>query len=126
VHDAPGGTAISALIHNWYPGGLGSGAPVLPAPPPGWSGQASGYHDVYGKSCRTCHVARDEGDVNGFFVFSTSAGFGGTSYAVCGTGSPKKRIMPNAIVTYKNLWADSLRVTEYETLTGTAAGTCND
>ena len=36
-------------------------APVLPAPPAGWAGQAAGYHNVYGKSCRTCHVARDEG-----------------------------------------------------------------
>jgi hypothetical protein len=99
---------------------------VLPIPPSGWSAQASDYHNVYGKSCRTCHVARDEGDPNGYYVFNNSADYSGTTYAVCGTGSPKVRFMPNAVVTYKNFWADSLRVLQYETLTGVSANSCDD
>jgi hypothetical protein len=123
VHDAPGGSQISALIDAWYPS-LGSGAPVLPTPPAGWSGQVSGYHNVYAKSCRTCHVARDEGDSNNYYLFGKSSEFQGTAYAVCGSNPPKRRIMPNAVVTYKNLWANSLEVQLYETLTSQAANTC--
>lgn len=126
VHAAPSGTAVSALIDGWYPGGLGSGSPVLPTPPSGWSSQVSGYHNVYGKTCRTCHVARDEGDPNAYFLFGTSSNFQGTAYAVCGSGSPKRRIMPNAVVTYKNFWADTLRVQQYETLTSQAMNTCGN
>jgi hypothetical protein len=129
VRDASAGTPIAALINAWYPGGFGGASgppPVLPTPPSGWSAQASDYHNVYGKSCRTCHVARDEGDPNGYYVFNNSADYSGTSYAVCGTGSPKVRFMPNAVVTYKNFWADSLRVLQYETLTSVPANSCDD
>lgn len=129
VRDVSTGTPVVALINGWYPGGLPSGAaPSLPTPPGGWSGEVSGYHNVYGKTCRTCHVARDESIAPPypFFVFDTLALFSGTSYAVCGTGTPKRRVMPNAVITYKNFWADSLRVQQLETLTGVASGTCND
>ena len=34
--------------------------------------------------------------------------------------------MPNAFVTYKNFWADWLRVHLYEIITGQAVGSCND
>jgi len=67
VHDAEAGTAISDLIAAWYPGGLGSGAPIQPTPPSGWSGHESDYHNVFAKSCRTCHVARDEGNPSNYF-----------------------------------------------------------
>lgn len=124
ITDAPSGTAISSLVNAWYPGGLGSGAPVLPAPPAGWFGQVSGYHNVYAKSCRTCHVARDEGDLTAPLLFGESSDFQSTAYVVCGTGLQRRRVMPNAVVTYKNFWADSLRVQQYETLTSQAANTC--
>ena len=102
-------------------------APVLPAPPAGWSGSpdtVSGYHNVYAKSCRTCHVARDEGDLTAALLFNESSTFQSTAYVVCGTGLQRRRVMPNAIVTYKNFWADSLRVQQYETLTSQVANTC--
>jgi hypothetical protein len=86
----------------------------------------SGYHNVYAKSCRTCHIARDEGDNSAYFVFSKSGDYSGTAYAVCGNGTPKRRVMPNAVVTYKNFWADSARVQLYETMTSTPAGTCGN
>jgi hypothetical protein len=57
-------------------------------------------------------------------VFNDFGNFSGTSYAVCGIGTPKRRIMPNAVVTYKNFWTDTLRVQQFETLTGEAANTC--
>ncbi len=127
VRNAMAGTPIRSLIDAWYPGGVAGGpAPVLPTPPSGWSTQVSGYHNVNGKSCRTCHVARDEGNPNAFLVFNDSGNFSFTSYAVCGQGVPKRRVMPNAVVTYKNFWADSLRVQQYETLTGVPANTCKD
>lgn len=127
VRAAPSGTPIASLISAWYPGGTAGGAaPVLPLPPTGWSSQVSGYHNVYGKGCRTCHVARDEGSSTAFFVFNSASDFSGTSYAVCGFGTPKRRIMPNAVVTYRNFWADTPRAQLYETLTGIAANTCDD
>jgi hypothetical protein len=129
VRSAPSGTPISSLVDGWYPGGFSGGpAPVLPTPPAGWTTQASGYHNVYGKSCRTCHVARDEGIIPApYIVFNNVVDFSGTDYAVCGgTGTPKRRIMPNAVVTYKNFWADTPRVQQYETLTGTTVNSCDD
>jgi hypothetical protein len=127
VRDSTVGQPIGSLINAWYPGGFGgSPAPVLPTPPSGWSGHASEYHNVYGKACRTCHIARDAGNPNAFFVFNSFGNLQGTGYAVCGSGSPKRRFMPNAVVTYKNFWADSLRVQAYETIVGAAAGSCND
>lgn len=117
VRNAAAGTPIAALIDGWYPGGFGGGpAPVLPAAPAGWSTQVSGYHNVYGTACRTCHVARDEGNLNNYYVLGSSGNFAGTAYAVCGDTPPKRRVMPNAVVTYKNFWADLLRVQQYETL----------
>lgn len=109
---------IRALITNWYPGNNFAIAPVQPAVPAGWSTQTAGYHQVYGKSCRTCHVARDDGAANAYLTFNESSNFANTDYAVC--GSPK--VMPNAFVTYKNFWSDASRVLLYKTLTG--AATC--
>jgi hypothetical protein len=108
---------IRALITNWYPGNNFANAPVEPAVPPGWNTQQAGYHEVHGRSCRTCHVARDAGAANPFFTFQESSNFAATEYAVC--GSPK--VMPNAFVTYKNFWSDPSRVLLYQTLTGAAA-----
>ncbi|HEU5304319.1 MAG TPA: hypothetical protein VFU40_06725, partial [Gemmatimonadales bacterium] len=111
---APGTSPIKDLIDNWYPGGFGAGvAPVKPVVPAGWSTQVNGYHNVYAKSCRTCHVARDNGVANNFLTFSASNDFSGTRYVVC--GSPK--VMPNAYITYKNLWGDLQRMIDYQALT---------
>lgn len=119
---------IRSLIDAWYPGGFGgSPKPVNPpAPLPGWAGQQTAYHDVYGRSCRTCHVARDEGNPNNFYVFNKYSQFQGTDYAVCGSGNPKARVMPNAVVTYKNFWADTPRVQQFEIITSVAPDTCDD
>ncbi len=114
----PAGVPIHNLISAWYPGGFGANtAPIKPANsalPTGWSTQPTIYHDVYGKSCRTCHVAQDESGI----TFNSSSSFQGTNNVVC--GSPK--VMPNAFVTYKNFWIDSSRVQLYKTFTG--AATC--
>ncbi len=116
---APASSRIDDLIDAWYTGGFGAGtAPVKPTPPSGWSGQVNGYHNVYGQSCRTCHIARDDGDPNSYFLFNTSANFATTEGVVC--GSPK--VMPNAFVTYKNFWSNLQRVIDYKALTG--AATC--
>jgi hypothetical protein len=117
---------IGALIDAWYPGGFGGAPkPVLPAPPAGWSSDAAGYHNVYGKTCRTCHIARDDAanlvDA-AYFTFDQRSNFASTSYAVCGGN----KVMPNAVITYKNLWADTPRVTQYEVITGVTLGTCRN
>jgi hypothetical protein len=115
----PNSSAIKELIDDWYPGGFGPGTkPVQTNVPPGWSTQVSVYQNVYGKSCRTCHVARDGGVANSFLTFNSSATFQGTDYAVC--GFPK--FMPNAYITYKNFWNDPQRVIDYVNFTG--AGPC--
>ena len=111
VRDAPPGTAISQLVDAWYGPGLGAGAPHEPSPPlawtnpTGWTNPQSVYAAVYGKSCRTCHIARDEGDPNAaktFYNDPTEFFLNFVASYVCG---PTTRIMPNAIVTYKNFWS---------------------
>lgn len=127
VRDTTAGQPIGSLINAWYPGGFGgSPAPVLPAPPAGWTANPTEYHEVYGKTCRTCHVARDGGNPNAFLVFNSFANLTGTDYSVCGSGVPKRRFMPNAFVTYRNFWVDTPRVLMYETMVGAGANTCDD
>jgi hypothetical protein len=112
VHDIAPTTKIGNLITAWYPGGFGLAdlRPGEPAPPAGWPGatNAALYHGPYGKGCRACHIARS--------LDFDAASFGGTSYRVCGLG----RVMPNAVVTYKNFWADSLDIIKYEDAAGFA------
>jgi hypothetical protein len=86
--------------------------------PLGWSTAPAVYRNVFGKSCRTCHVARDGGVANAVITWSSSSNFQGTDYAVC--NAPK--VMPNAYVTYKNFWNDLQRVIDYKNFTG--AATC--
>jgi len=115
----PNSSAIRGLINNWYPGGFAGGPkPSQTAVPPGWSTAATVYRNVYGKSCRTCHVARDGGNANAFIIFNSSSNFQATDYAVC--GAPK--LMPNAYITYKNFWNDLQRVIDYKNFT--AASPC--
>ena len=126
VRDSTLGTPIADLITRWY-GSTIEGAPVQPAVPIGWIGNESSYHEVHAQSCRTCHVSRDEGDPDRFFVFDDVDDFTAFSDAtVCGNGSPKRRYMPNAFVTYKNFWVDTSRVLAFESLFGLASDSCND
>ncbi|HEX7641775.1 MAG TPA: hypothetical protein VF472_06115 [Burkholderiaceae bacterium] len=125
----PATSPIHDLIHAWYPGSNFALAPAEPAAatvPSGWSGQVAGYNAVYGKTCRTCHVARDAGTTPpGYYTFDSYSDFSGTSFAVCGLSH---RVMPNSIVTYKNFWADSSRVLAFEALMSPAvpSGTCQN
>jgi hypothetical protein len=113
----PNTSAIKELIDNWYPGGFGPGTkPVQTNVPSGWNSDPDVYRNVFGKTCRTCHVARDGGVANAFLTFSSGSNFQGTDYAVC--GSPK--FMPNAYITYKNFWNDLQRVIDYKNFTGAA------
>jgi hypothetical protein len=120
VHDiAPATSPIGPLISAWYPNGFNAGtAPVQPAVPSGWNTATSTYEKVYAKSCRTCHIARDDGVNNNYYTFDTSANFQSTRSVVC--GSPK--VMPNAVVTYKNFWGTPQRVIDYANFVG--GGTC--
>lgn len=126
-------TPIAALIAAWYPT-LGSGAPQQPTPPTLWNTAANQarYHGVYAKSCRTCHIARDAGfypypfkvfDNPGFFnsqsVRNTVCG------SVIGNALAEQRVMPNAWVTYRNFWADTALVQQFEALAVvTPTGSC--
>jgi len=133
VRDATPATApINKLINAWYPGNNFTTMPQLPTPPGNaatagdWANAANvdGYHNVYGKTCRTCHVARDSDQATPpYITFNTKTNFAGTSYAVCGKDY---RVMPNAIITYKNFWLDTPRVTKYEILTGVTVGACQN
>ncbi|WP_301100576.1 carboxypeptidase regulatory-like domain-containing protein [Propionivibrio sp.] len=128
----PPTSAVKSLINAWYPGGVFTVPPTKPAVPSGWSvgaainGQSpaqvvNDYHKVYGQSCRTCHIARDEGDATAFILFDDANNFAGaTASKVC--GSPK--VMPNAFVTYKNFWTDLQRVIDYRALTGRTVANC--
>lgn len=130
VRDGPSNQGQKDLINTWYPSGFaGSPQPVLPAlgtPALAHWTDAGFYNNAYGKSCRTCHIARDDKDFNSqsTSTSSTPYGYDGTAYLVCGAG----RVMPNAIVTFKNFWLRDLgtRVAAYEGATGTTAGHCKN
>ncbi|HEX2583803.1 MAG TPA: carboxypeptidase regulatory-like domain-containing protein, partial [Steroidobacteraceae bacterium] len=130
VHDITPSTApIYKLIDAWY-GGVYTGAPALPIPPSGWNNnatEADGYHNVYGTTCRTCHIARDSGAATPpSIVFNNLVGnFDGRSYVVCGKDY---RVMPNAIITYKNFWTNTPRVNQFELLMNPiiTANTCKN
>jgi hypothetical protein len=113
----PNSSAIKELIDNWYPGGFGPGTkPSQWNGPSAWSSDTAVYKNVFAKSCRTCHVARDGGSLNAFLLFRSASNFQGTDYVVC--DSPK--VMPNAYITYKNFWNDTQRVIDYKNFTGAA------
>jgi len=127
----PVSSAIKSLINAWYPASNFALAPQKPAVPSGWNvgaainGQspaqvANAYHNVHANACRTCHVARDEGSASNYILFEDASNFSFTSYAVC--NNPK--LMPNAVVTYKNFWSNLPRVIDYRALTGTNAANC--
>ncbi len=123
VRDTNTGNAIADLVNGWYPGNNFTGRPVLPPTPASWAGKENEYNIVYGQGCRACHVARDYPDFIGLGGLTTfKSNF--VVDKVCGTGSPKVRVMPNASVTYRNFWASTPRIHLYETLVGRAIDSC--
>jgi hypothetical protein len=127
VHNvSPSTSAIRRLIDAWYPSGfVGGPAPGQPAEPAGWTGHVSEYRNVYAKSCRTCHVARDNdlpANISNFILFDTYTHFTYTGSAVCGSPTPK--VMPNAYVTYRNFWNDPQRVIDYRAIVNVTAANC--
>ncbi|MBO9715090.1 hypothetical protein [Sphingomonas sp.] len=120
VHDIAPGNKIGNLITAWYTGGFGGPdfRPHLPDAPTGWNNanptEVALYHGPYGKGCRACHIARS-------LDFDASS-YTGTSYVVCGIG----RVMPNAVVTYKNFWADTSSLLKYEIANSIPPGACKN
>ena len=47
-------------------------------------------------------------------MFITSGELESTGFFVCGGSAPKLRRMPNAYITYRNFWADTLRAQLYQ------------
>ncbi len=123
VRDTNSGNEIASTINGWYPGGVFSGRPVVPPTPVSWSGHANEYRQVYGQTCRTCHIARDYPDFVGAGGLTTFQDVS-TVDKVCGSGSPKVRVMPNSSITYRNFWVDTPRVHLYETLVSRAIDSC--
>jgi len=122
VRDTNQGNEIANTINGWYNNNF-TGRPSVPPAPASWAGHASEYRRVYGTTCRTCHIARTSPDfigAGGFDFFKTSYVIG----KVCGTGTPKVRVMPNASITYRNFWADTTRVHLYEALVGLTTDSC--
>lgn len=124
---------LGKLIRAWYPSFVGGPAPVRPAAPASWPNDSTNmpagttftwqdiYHGPYAQSCRTCHVARG-------FDLNSKAQYRFTAYAVCNT----PRIMPNAVITYRNFWATRNNVLatnlvrQFEDATNTTANTCQN
>jgi hypothetical protein len=95
---------------------------VLPAPPAQWAADATTYHGAYAQACRTCHLARSLDFSAPGFVSADFTNINFTSYVVCGSG----RVMPNAVVTYKNFWANTSLVNGFESVAGLGANTCRN
>jgi hypothetical protein len=116
---------IIDLINGWYPGGVGNqdNSYTPAAWGAGGSGQNDLYHQVVKVSCRTCHIAFDSADdstgidwnrYDQFYVRKGTIG----SYTI-GTSlstPPSYRVMPHALVTYRNFWIDRQPVHRPETL----------
>lgn len=96
--------AIAQLIATWNGGGATQPTDVVVA---GWNGtpQQDLYKFVVGRSCRTCHIAQDNGQTGSDAIdWSTYAMFKShraviQSY-VCGSGKE----MPQAKITFNNFW----------------------
>jgi hypothetical protein len=127
VRDTNVGNQIASTINGWYPGNNFTGQPQVPPTPASWAGHSNEYRQVYGNTCRTCHVARDSPDFVGVGGLTTFKDVNTVSL-VCGSTSPftnqKVRVMPNASITYRNFWANTARVNLYETLVGKAPDSC--
>ncbi|MFI5104262.1 MAG: carboxypeptidase-like regulatory domain-containing protein, partial [Terriglobales bacterium] len=101
---APAG-AITDLVNGWYAGN--SATQITTYVPTGWTATPQ-KHDLYAnvvaKSCRTCHVAQDAVSNNSVISWLNYSMFQqkrGTIQAfVCGAN----KLMPQALVTYKNFW----------------------
>ena len=105
---APGDTIaiqpIKDLIAGWYPGA--SVEQDNSFTPSGWAGapQQNLYHDFVKQSCRTCHVALDADTSNNgvgwisYGQLQLRRGFL-DSFVLCDS-----RIMPHAVITYRNFW----------------------
>jgi hypothetical protein len=113
---------IHDLISGWYATGGNQDNNYTPAPDWGVSPQRDLYHNVVKVSCRTCHIAFDSNNDSGGIDWNrydqlvrqvSGRGFNfiegyavGTSLSGTGSG----RIMPHALVTYRNFWLNKTPV----------------
>jgi len=109
---------ILDLIAGWYaPNGSGT-TQDNNYTPTNWQGspQQGLYHDVVKRSCRTCHIAFNSDDnQNGLdwnrydqLKLRRTSGLL-QAYAIGTTISPpSSRVMPHALVTYRNFWLDQI------------------
>jgi len=103
--------ALTELIEGWYAGS--STTQNRDFVPKGWEGQANLYNNVFKPACRACHVALVDDPENPLNPSLAQSSERFASYRnvigdyACGTkwGSFRKYSMPNAKVTYDDLWA---------------------
>lgn len=97
---------IKDLIDGWYAGGTDDQDNTYTPPAFAGTPEKALYQDVVRHSCRTCHVAL-ETDINwtDYEQLKLRRGFGDflKDYVLCET-----RIMPHAVITYRNFFLSSL------------------
>ncbi|HEX6203969.1 MAG TPA: carboxypeptidase regulatory-like domain-containing protein [Thermoanaerobaculia bacterium] len=107
---------IAQLIDGWYaPGGTGL-TQDNSYTPTAWSGapQEGLYHDVVKVSCRTCHIAFVSGDDAGGIDWNRYDQLrprrNDVRDLVIGPSisDTAARLMPHALVTYRNFWIDQV------------------
>jgi hypothetical protein len=90
-----GGTSVVQQVDAWYPGG--SGTFVSSGVVSGWSGGQAIFQSVVRRSCRTCHVANQQGR-----TFSTKTSFDSASPLIaadlCG------KAMPHSLQSIREFW----------------------
>ena len=112
---------IRDLINGWY-GGANQDNTYTP---PAWLGapQQNLYHQVVAVSCRTCHIAFDSADdstgrdwnrYDQMIDDHDLINFYARGSTLSGTGSG--RLMPHALVTYRNFWLQQTPVHRPTTL----------
>jgi hypothetical protein len=94
--------AIADLIHGWYAKGQLQDNNYIP---PGWSGKETLYRDVVATSCRTCHVALDNSSQNSSISWTSYDQFQQDRPVIKNYVCGKRKIMPDAQVTYRNFWS---------------------
>jgi hypothetical protein len=103
---------ILDLIAGWYaPNGTGSTQDNTYTPT-NWQGspQQTLYHDVVKVSCRTCHIAFVSGnnaggnDWNRYDQFPSRRNFISSIVIGPSISGSTNRMMPHALVTYRNFW----------------------
>jgi hypothetical protein len=101
VQDSNAAQPIQDLISGWY---ANSNTQDTTFVPPGWSAHPDLYQKVVSKSCRTCHIAQQTATNDAGISWNTYTEFSMDHDTIQNYVCSNAKLMPHALITYKNFW----------------------